>query len=102
MAMLRLTIALVVFTVLLVVLATPAPAAERFAGVTERGQIVEFTSQNPYALTKPKTVRGLAAGERLVALGQGARGVVAVGSSARLYALDLTTARATAIGPAFA
>ena len=83
-------------------LASPAPAAERFAGLTERGQLVGFTSQNPYALTKPQTVRGLAPGERLVALGRGARGVVAVGSSARLYALDLATARATAIGPPFA
>ena len=100
--MLRLSIAVFVFAVLLIVLATPAPAAERFAGVTERGQIVGFTSQNPYALTKPKTVRGLAPGERLVALGQGARGVVAVGSSARLYAVDLAGARATAIGPPFA
>ena len=102
MAMLRLSIALFVFAVLLLVLASPSPAAERFAGVTERGHIVGFTSQNPFALTKPKTVRGLAAGERIVALGRGARGVVAVGTSARLYALDLTTARATAIGPSFA
>jgi hypothetical protein len=99
--MLRLSIALFVFAVLLVVPATPAPAAERFAGVTERGQIVGFTSQNPYALTKPLSVRGLAPGERLLALAQGARGVVAVGSSARLYALDLATAQATAIGPSF-
>ena len=37
-----------------------------------------------------------------MALGRGARGVVAVGSSARLYGLDLATARATAIGPPFA
>ena len=100
--MLRLSIAIFVFAVLLLVLASPSPAAEQFAGITERGQIVGFTSQNPFALTTPKTVRGLAAGERIVALGRGARGVVAVGTSARLYALDLATARATAIGPAFA
>jgi hypothetical protein len=99
--MLRLSIALFVFALLLAVIATPAPAAERFAGVTERGQIVGFTSQNPFALTRPKSIRGLAAGERLVALGSGARGVVAVGSSARLYAVDLATARATAVGPPF-
>ena len=36
-----------------------------------------------------------------MALGQAARGVVAVGSSARLYAVDTLTARATAIGPSF-
>ncbi|MEO8690157.1 MAG: DUF4394 domain-containing protein [Solirubrobacteraceae bacterium] len=99
--MLRLSIALFVSALLLVVLATPAPAAERFAGLTERGRLVGFTSQNPFALTKPVTVGGLAAGERLVALGSAARGVVAVGSSARLYALDPATAQATAIGPPF-
>jgi hypothetical protein len=100
--MLRLPLAIFVFAVLFMVLATPSPAAERFAGVTERGHLVGFTSQNPFALTRPRVVRGLAAGERIVALGRGARGVVAVGTSARLYALDLATARATAIGPAFA
>ena len=73
MAMLRLSLALVVLAVLLLVLASPSPAAERFAGVTERGHIVGFTSQNPFALTKPKTVRGLAAGERIVALGRPTR-----------------------------
>jgi hypothetical protein len=99
--MLRLSIALLVFAVLLLVLASPSPAAEGFAGITERGRLVGFTSQNPYALTTPKRVRGLAPGERLVAIGRAARGVVAVGSSARLYGLDLATARATAIGPPF-
>jgi hypothetical protein len=99
--MLRLPIALVLLAVLLAVPATPSPAAEQFAGVTERGRLVGFTSQNPYALTTPRAVGGLAAGERLVALGRAARGVVAVGTSARLYALDLATARATAIGPSF-
>ncbi|MEA2134647.1 MAG: hypothetical protein QOC68_2556 [Solirubrobacteraceae bacterium] len=99
--MLRLPIALFVLAVLFAAFATPAPAAEQFAGVTERGRLVRFTSQNPFALTRPQTVRGLAAGERLVALGQAARGVVAVGTSARLYALDLRSARATAIGPSF-
>jgi hypothetical protein len=99
--MLRLSLALLAFVLVLAVVATPAPAAEQFAGVTEQGQLVGFTSQNPYALTKPQRVRGLAPGERLVALGRAARGVVAVGTSARLYALDLATARATAIGPSF-
>jgi hypothetical protein len=84
------------------VLAAPAPAFEQFAGVTERGSLVTFTSQNPYALSRPRAIQGLAAGERLVALGRGARGVVAVGTSARLYALDVAAAQATPIGPAFA
>jgi uncharacterized protein DUF4394 len=99
--MLRLSLALLASAVVLAVVATPAPAAEQFAGVTEQGRLVGFTTQNPFALTKPKTVRGLAPGERLVALGRAARGIVAVGTSARLYALDLATARATAIGPSF-
>ncbi len=36
-----------------------------------------------------------------MALGAGARGVVGVGTSARLYALDVRHGRATAIGPPF-
>ena len=99
--MLRLALALFVLAVVFAVFATPAPAAEQFAGVTERGRLVRFTSQNPFALSRPQTVRGLAPGERIAALGQAARGVVAVGTSARLYALDPRTARATAIGPTF-
>ena len=98
----RLCLALLAAAVVPAALAPSAPAFEQFAGVTERGSLVAFTSQNPYALTTPRAVRGLAAGERLVALGRGARGVVAVGTSARLYALDLATARATPIGAPFA
>jgi Domain of unknown function (DUF4394) len=78
-----------------------AHAAEGFVGVTERGSVVRFTSESPYSLTKPKRPSGMAPGERIVALGRGQRGVVAVGSSARLYALDPATARATTIGPSF-
>ncbi len=88
---------------LMAVLGVPvsAQAAEGFVGVTERGSVVRFTSQSPYSLTTPKRPAGLAPGERIVALGRGERGVVAVGSSARLYALDPRTAKATAIGPWF-
>ena len=88
---------------LMALLALPvsAHAAEGFVGVTERGSVVRFTSETPLSLTKPKRPTGMAPGERIVALGQGQRGVVAVGSSARLYALDPVTARATAIGPPF-
>jgi hypothetical protein len=78
-----------------------AQAAEGFVGVTERGSIVRFTDESPYSLTTPKRATGLAPGERLVALGRGQRGVVAVGSSARLYALDPVTAQATPIGSPF-
>jgi hypothetical protein len=95
--MLRACLALVA----LLVLPAQARAVEGFVGVTERGSIVRFTSESPYSLTKPKRPSGLAPGERLVAIGRGERGVVAVGSSARLYALDPPTARATPIGPSF-
>jgi hypothetical protein len=88
---------------LMALLALPvsANAAEGFVGVTERGSVVRFTSESPFSLTTPKRPSGMAPGERIVALGQGQRGVVAVGSSARLYALDPVAARATPIGPPF-
>ncbi len=85
----------------LLALPVSAHAAEGFVGVTERGSVVRFTSETPLSLTKPKRPSGMAPGERIVALGQGRRGVVAVGSSAKLYALDPVTARATPIGPSF-
>jgi Domain of unknown function (DUF4394) len=89
--------------VLLATLALPAQAhaAEGFVGVTERGSLVRFTTEAPYALTTPKRPTGLEPGERIVAMGRAARGVVAVGSSARLYALDPVTDRAVPIGPSF-
>ena len=85
----------------LLALPMSAHAAEGFVGVTERGSVVRFTTEAPYGLTAPKRPVGMAPGERILALGRGERGVVAVGSSARLYALDPVTARATAIGPSF-
>jgi hypothetical protein len=96
--MYRTTLALLVA---LLVLPGRASAAEGFVGVTERGSLVRFTTQAPYSLTTPKRPTGLAPGERIVALGRAARGVVAVGSSARLYSLDPESGRATAIGPSF-
>jgi hypothetical protein len=95
--MLRLSLAL------LGLLAVPAQAhaVEGFVGVTERGSVVRFSTESPYALTTPKRPTGMAPGERIVALGRGERGVVAVGSSARLYDLDPQTAKATAIGAPF-
>jgi hypothetical protein len=95
--MLRLTLALAA----LLALPAQASAVEGFAGVTERGSLVRFSSENVFALSKPARMTGLAAGERIVALGKGARGLVGVGTSARLYAIDPVTARATAIGPTF-
>jgi hypothetical protein len=51
--MLCLSFALLAAALALAVFATPAPAFEQFAGVTERGSLVTFTSQNPYALSRP-------------------------------------------------
>ena len=85
----------------LLALPMSAQAAEGFVGVTERGSLVRFSDEAPYGMTTPKRPSGLAPGERLVAIGLAERGVVAVGSSARLYALDPQTGRATAIGPPF-
>lgn len=93
----RLTVALLT----LLLLPAPALGAEAFVGVLEDGRVVRFTSEAPFALTTPRTPVGLAAGERLLALGQGPRGLVAVGSSARLYALDPASGRATPIGAPF-
>jgi hypothetical protein len=98
--MLRASLALVAAAAALAV-PTSAHAVEGFAGVTESGSLVRFTTEAPYALTAPRSPRGLAPGERLVALGKGARGVVGVGSSARLYAVDPVSARATPIGAPF-
>ena len=63
--------------------------------------MVRFSSQEPFALSTPREPVGLAPGERLVAVSDGPHGPVGVGSSARLYALDPDSGRATAIGPPF-
>jgi hypothetical protein len=91
------------FTALVTLLLLPAPAhgAEGFLGILEDGRMVRFSSQEPYALSTPRTPVGLAPGERLLALSAGPRGPVGVGSSARLYALDPGSGRATAIGAPF-
>jgi Domain of unknown function (DUF4394) len=77
------------------VLPTPAGAAtQSFAGILDDGRLVRFTSEAPTALTTPIPVRGLEAGEQLLALG-GHRGrLYALGSSARLYTVDPAIGRA--------
>jgi len=85
----------------LLLLPAPALGAEAFMGVLEDGRMVRFTSQSPYSLSTPRDPVGLAPGERLVAVSDGPRGPVAVGSSARLYALDPDSGQAKAIGAPF-
>ena len=95
--MYRLALAFIV----LLLLPAPAHAAEGFLGVLEDGRTVRFSSQEPFALSTPRRPVGLAPGERLVAVSDGPHGPVGIGSSARLYALDPDTGRATAIGAPF-
>jgi hypothetical protein len=89
----------------LALLALPAPALafEGFVGVQENGALVRFSSQEPFSWTTPVRPRGLLPGERIVALGTGphGRGLVGIGSSARLYAFGRVTGRARPIGPPF-
>jgi hypothetical protein len=99
-AMLR--IALIVIA--LVALPAPALAAEEFegfVGINENGQLVRFSTQSIFALSVPTPIRGLLPGERIVALGVAQRGLVGVGSSARLYQINRRSGRASAIGPPF-
>ena len=85
----------------LLLLPAPAHGAEGFLGVLEDGRMVRFSSQQPAALSTPRTPVGLVPGERLVAVSDGPRGPVGVGSSARLYALDPNAGRAIPIGAPF-
>lgn len=88
--------------VTLLLLPAPAHAAEGFLGVLEDGRMVRFTSEQPAGLSAPRRPVGLVPGERLIAVSDGPRGPVGVGSSARLYALDPDSGRAEAIGEPFA
>lgn len=86
----------------LLALPASAQAAERFVGVLENGQLVTFTSQEPYGLSRPLRVRGLVPGERIVALTVGLHGqLVGVGTSARLYDINRARGLARPLGPPF-
>jgi hypothetical protein len=82
--------------------APAAHAAEGFVGITTSGSSVRFTSQAPTAFTRPARVRGLDPGERILALAGSPSGLVAVGSTARLYRLDDAGVRARRVGAPFA
>ena len=87
----------------LALLGLPASAhgAEGFLGVLEDGRMVRFSSQAPASLTTPRSPVGMVPGERLIAVSNGPRGPVGVGSNAQLYALDPDSGRAQAIGTPF-
>lgn len=76
-------------------------AATPAAGLLNDGRLITFDTTAPGTITSgPTTVKGLQAGERLVAIDvRPATGILfGVGSSSRLYAVDLGTAQATQFG----
>ncbi len=78
--------------------AAPAGAAtQSMAGTLEDGRLVTFTCQAPAALSTPRVVRGMQPREQIVALGSRAGRVFALGSAARLYALDVASGQATPV-----
>lgn len=93
------TLLLTAFTLLAA--AAPAGAAtQQFAGTLEDGRrLVTFTAQSPGALTAPRVLRGLAAGERLLALGARDGTLYGLGSTARVYVVDVRRARVAPATP---
>ncbi len=81
-------------------LAIEHPNVSRALALTSTNQLVTFTIGAPGTTSSPVAITGLQAGETL--LGIDARpatgGIVGVGSTNRLYAIDRTTGAATAIG----
>ena len=82
---------------------TPSFVGQRLLGLTASGRVVEFGAGNSQFTSTQRTIRGLQAGERLLALDyRPANGqLYALGSSSRLYTLDLDTNVATAVGGQF-
>jgi hypothetical protein len=80
-------------------LAGPAAAAELLAGVASNGRLVLFSSDDPSEAEVVK-VRGLADGETILGLDvRPATGdLYALGSTSRLYVIDIATGKATAVG----
>ena len=76
------------------------PRKETIVGVTAGHQLVRFNAGQPQKVTMIGAVRGLPAGESLVAIDfRVSRGVLfALGSTGRLYTLDAKTAEAKALG----
>jgi hypothetical protein len=79
--------------------APAASAAELLAGIASNGRLVVFSSDDPSDVEVVQ-VSGLEDGERLVGLDvRPATGdVYALGSTSRLYVLDVATGEATAVG----
>ena len=82
--------------------AADARAAELFHGIDTQNRLVTFSGQTPGSIAR-KAITGLQAGEQIVGLDvrPANRQVVALGSTSRLYRLDVATGAATAIGAPF-
>lgn len=80
-----------------------ASAAERLAGVTSGNRLVLLNSDSPGRIRFETPVAGLAANETLVGLDvRPATGALyGVGSSSRIYRLDVATGAATPVGDPF-
>jgi len=79
--------------------AADAQAAELFTGVDTQNRLVAFTSQAPTAIRRI-AFTGLPAGEQIVGLDvrPANKSLVALGSSSRLYRIDIASGAATAVG----
>jgi hypothetical protein len=86
-------------------LAVPATAkaADQLAGVTDGNNLVLFASDAPGEIRYSVPLSGLAAGERIVGLDRrpATGGLVALGATSRIYAVDAASGAATAIGNPF-
>jgi hypothetical protein len=82
-----------------IALAAPAAAAELLAGVASNGRLVFFSSDDPTEAEVVK-VHGLEDGETILGIDvRPATGeLYALGSTSRLYVVDVATGEATAIG----
>lgn len=90
--------------------AAPEPVPQAAAGsalretvlaVTQDHALIRFAAAQPERILQRQAIQGLAQGERLLGIDfRVARGVLyALGSSGRLYTLDVDTARLTPVGP---
>ena len=82
---------------------TPNFVGQRLLGLTATGRVVEFGAGNSQFTSTQRTIRGLQSGERILGLDyRPANGqLYALGSSSRLYTVDLNTNLATAVGGPF-
>lgn len=80
----------------------PAAFAERFVAADANNRLYTFDDRDPARWTRTAPVSGLAAGERIVGLDvrPAGRRLVALTNRSRLYSVQRSRARATAIGAA--